>query len=337
MSRDDSGRTDPLMTRDLTTLPKAHLHLHLEGSARPATIAELAGRNGIALDDLQAFRTLPEFIERYAIAVSAVTKGVDLERICYELLVDEAAQGVRWCEPHVEPQLYAPTLGTLDEVWAHMRAGFARGAAETGVDWGVIIGHNRVMPAEEAERMAGWAAERAIEGIVGFGLSGDEQRVGPAPFARACAIAAEAGLLVVPHAGETVGPESVAGALELGANRVAHGVRSVEDPELVVRLADGEITCDVCPTSNLKLSVVGHLDEHPLPVLLDAGVPVTLGSDDQLFFGSLVADEYAVARKYWGLSDSELAEIARTSARASGAPKRVKAGLLSAIDDWTVS
>src|SRR5918993_750757 len=248
MSRDDRGRSHPLMTRDLSTLPKAHLHLHLEGSARPATIAELACRNGIALDDLQAFRTLPEFIERYAIAVSAITKGDDLERICYELLLDEAAQGVRWCEPHVEPQLYAPALGTLDEVWSHMRAGFARGAAETGVNWGVIVGHNRVLPAKEAERMATWAAEHAAEGIVGFGLAGDEQRAGPEAFARACAIAAEAGLLIVPHAGETVGPQSVAGALALGAHRVAHGVRSVEDPELLVRLADDEVTCDVCPT-----------------------------------------------------------------------------------------
>jgi adenosine deaminase len=325
------------MTRDLTTLPKAHLHLHLEGSARPATIAELAARNGVALDDLQAFRTLPEFLERYAIAVSAISKGDDLERICYELLIDDAAQGVRWCEPHVEPQLYAPGLGTLDEVWAHMRAGFARGAADTGVNWGVIVGHNRAMPAEEAERVARWAAEHAAEGIVGFGLAGDEQLAGPESFARACAIAAEAGLLVVPHAGETAGPESVAAALALGADRLAHGIRAIEDPELLVRLADDEVTCDVCPTSNLKLSVVGHLDEHPLPVLLDAGVPVTLGSDDPLFFGSPVAGEYAVARRYWGLSDSELADIARTSARASGAPKRVKAGLLSAIDDWTVS
>jgi adenosine deaminase len=324
------------MDRDLRTLPKAHLHLHLEGSARPETVGELAARNGVALDDLRAFSTLPEFLERYALAVAAITKGEDLERICYELLVDEAAQGVRWCEPHVEPQLYAPTIGSLDEVWGHMKAGFARAAERTHVGWGVVVGHNRALPVDQAESMATWAAEHRRDGVVGFGLVGDEQAAGPAPFARACAIAAEAGLLVVPHAGETVGPESVVGALGLGADRLAHGVRAVEDRELLARLADEEVTCDVCPTSNVRLSVVGHVDEHPLPVLLEAGVPVTLGSDDQLFFGSQVAGEYEVARRAWGLSDTELADIARTSALASGAPKATKAGILSAIDDWTV-
>jgi adenosine deaminase len=325
------------MYRDLTTLPKAHLHLHLEGSARPSTIAELAARGGIGVDGLNAFATLPEFIECYGIVASVITKGEDLERICYELLVDEAAQGVRWCEPSVAPDMYVPTIGTLDDVWGHMRAGFERGAAEAGVRWGAIVSHNRVLPAEHAERMAGWAAEHAGAGVVGFGIAGDEASAPPGDFARACAIAAEAGLLIVPHAGETAGPESVLGALALGADRLAHGVRACEDANLLARLADEEVTCDVCPTSNVRLSVVTHLDEHPLPLLLDAGVPVSLGSDDQLFFGSMVADEYAVTRRTWELSDTDMAAIARQSVFASGAPAPVKAGILCAIDDWVVS
>lgn len=323
--------------RDLVTLPKAHLHLHLEGSARPATIAELAEREGIALTDLMAFTNLSEFVECYIVAASTITTPADLERICYELLVDEAAQGVRWCEPMIAPQAYVPRFGLLDEVWAIMRAGFDRAARETGIGWGVIVNHLRTSPIELGEHMAGWAAAHAGDGVVGFGIAGDEQRVGPETFTRAFAIAAEADLLLVPHAGETVGPEGVRGALALGAHRLAHGIRSVEDPDLLTLLADSGITCDVCPTSNLKLSVVADLASHPLPRLVEAGVPVSLGTDDQLFFGSLLAAEYAVVRQAFGLSDHELADIARTSARASGAPPTVQDEILTGIDAWAAA
>jgi adenosine deaminase len=322
------------MPRDLAALPKAHLHLHLEGCARPATIAELAERNGLDVADLLAFSTLPEFIECYKLAVAAIATPDDLVRVCYELLVDEAAQGVRWCEPMVVPAFYLPAFGTVDDVWALMRSGFDRAAEETGIGWGAIAGHVRTEPVEVAERAATWAAEHASDGIVGLGIAGDEVLVGPEPFARACAIAAEAGLLVVPHAGETAGPTSVRGALALGADRIAHGVRSVEDPDLVARLAAEGIACDVCPTSNVKLSVVPDLSGHPLPALLDAGVPVTLNSDDQLFFGSRVLDEYELGRTTWGLSDVELAHIARTSARASGAPASRRQAIEADIDAW---
>lgn len=324
--------------RDVTLLPKAHLHLHLEGSARPDTIRELAERDGVPLTDLMAFSTLTEFVECYQVAVSTIALAADLERICYELLVDEAAQGVRWCEPMVTPQFYEPAFGSLDETWAVMRAGFDRAAAETGIAYGAIIGHVRTQPVELGERMATWAAAHAGHGaddhVVGFGIAGDEQLAGPGLFGRACAIAAEAGLLIVPHAGETVGVESVTGALALGAHRLAHGVRSVEDADVLARLADEGITCDVCPTSNVKLSVVADLAGHPLPRMIEAGVPVTLGSDDQLFFGSQVAAEYAIARATWGLTDGELADIARTSARASGAPEGLKAEIADGIAAW---
>lgn len=323
--------------RSLHDLPKAHLHLHLEGSARPPTIDELALAASVALTDLLEFTTLGEFVERYQIAVSAITTPADLERICYELMVDEAAQGVVWSEPMVTPQFYEGAFGSLDEVWAHMKTGFERAADETGISWGALIGHVRTQPVELAERMATWAAAHADDHVVGFGIAGDEQLAGPELFGRACAVAADAGLLVVPHAGETVGPESVTGALALGAHRLAHGVRAVEDADVLARLADEDIACDVCPTSNLKLSVVPHLDEHPLLTMLDAGVPVTLGSDDQLFFGSQVAEEYEVARLAFGLSDDELADIARTSARASGAPPDVRAEMLAGIDAWLAS
>jgi adenosine deaminase len=320
--------------RDLVALPKAHLHLHLEGSARPATIAELAAREGIPLTDLTAFSNLPEFLECYTLAASTITRPEDLDRICYELLIDEAAQGVRWCELMAAPQAYAGRFGSMDDVWAIMRGGFSRAAAETGIAWGVTVNHLRTAPVSLAEALATWAASHAGDGIVGFGIAGDEAKVGAAVFGRAFATAAEAGLLLVPHAGETMGPESVRDALALGAHRLAHGVRSVEDALLLRELADRGIACDVCVTSNLRLSIVPALGDHPLPRLLDAGVPVTLGSDDQLFFESQVAEEYAVVRSVFGLSDGELAAIARTSVRVSGAPPALRDAITADIDAW---
>lgn len=320
--------------RDLVALPKAHLHLHLEGSSRPSTVAELAAKAGVGLDGLMEFSTLREFVDCYRIVVSAIQDLDDIERIAYELLVDEAAQGVGWCEPVVGPHNYAPRLGPVEEVWAAMKAGFTRAAAETGIGWGVILGHIRTDPPDVAEAKATWAAEHAGGGVVGFGIVGDEELAAPGLFARAFAIAGEAGLLTVPHAGETAGPESVRGAVSLGAHRLAHGVRSAEDPDLLRELADLGIACDVCPTSNLKLSVVDHLGNHPLPQMLEAGVPVTLGSDDQLFFGSHVSDEYQLVREAFGLTDSELAGVARTAVRVSGAPDEVKQQLASQIDAW---
>jgi adenosine deaminase len=320
--------------RDLTALPKADLHLHLEGSARPATIAELAEREGIVLTDLTAFSTLPEFLECYVLAASTITRPEDLERICYELLADEAAQGVRWCELMAAPQAYVGRFGTMDDVWTIMRTGLDRAAAEHGIAWGVTVNHLRTTSVELGEALATWAAENSGNGIVGFGLAGDEEKVGPEVFTRAFSIAAEAGLLLVPHAGETMGPESIRGALALGAHRLAHGIRSVEDPEVLRMLVNADIACDVCVTSNLKLSIVAALEQHPLPVLLEAGVPVTLGSDDQLFFGSQVAEEYEVVRKVFGLSDGELAAIARTSVRVSGAPAGLQEDITEAIDAW---
>ncbi|HEV7758338.1 MAG TPA: adenosine deaminase [Acidimicrobiales bacterium] len=320
--------------RDLQALPKAHLHLHLEGSARPATIIELAEREGIELADLAAFSTLPEFIECYLLAASTVTRPADLERLCYELLVDEAAQGVRWCEPMVAPQAYVGRFGSIDDVWSIMRTGFDRAAAEHDIGWGVIVNHLRTAPVDLAEMLARWAADNAGHGVVGFGIAGDEEKVGPETFTRAFSLAAEAGLLLVPHAGETVGPVGVRAALALGAHRLAHGVRSTEDPDLLRILVDADVACDVCVTSNLKLSVVAALSDHPLPALLEAGVPVTLGSDDQLFFGSPVAEEYSVVREVFGLSDGELAAIARTSVRVSGAPPGLQSDITDAIAAW---
>src|SRR3954454_1788851 len=182
-----------------------------------------------------------------------------------------------------------------DEVFAiHVEALRAASAA-TGVQVGYLFGILRHDSLESAEWIAQFAAERADRGVVALGLAGDESLGSMSAYRRAFEIAHEAGLLVVPHAGESMGPDSVRAALdELRPHRIAHGVRSTEDPELLRRLADEQITCDVCPTSNIKLGVASEIALHQLPALLNAGVPVTLNADDQLYFGSKVGEEYAL-------------------------------------------
>ena len=171
--------------------------------------------------------------------------------------------------------------------------------------------------------------------MVSFGLANDEAIGPPEPYAEAFAIAKEAGLLSTPHAGELAGPASVRGALDtLDPDRLQHGVRAIEDPELVKRLADSDIVLDVCPTSNLLLSVYPSLAEHPLPQLLDAGIQCSLNGDDPLLFGPGLLAEYELVRTEMGLDDSAMATIARASIDGSGAPDELKSSARRGIDDW---
>jgi adenosine deaminase len=171
--------------------------------------------------------------------------------------------------------------------------------------------------------------------VVAFGLAGDEARYSPEPFAEAFTIARDAGLISAPHAGELAGPASVRAALDaLGAQRIAHGVRAVEDPALLARLAAEGVVLDVCPTSNLALGVVESLSAHPLPMLLHAGVRCTLNADDPLLFGPGLLEEYATARTTLALTDHQLAATARTSIEASGAPHTIVEKAITLIGDW---
>jgi adenosine deaminase len=171
--------------------------------------------------------------------------------------------------------------------------------------------------------------------VTGFGLSSDERRGAAADFAPAFRIADRAGLLLTPHGGELLGPGSVRSCLDdLRADRIGHGVAAASDRELTKRLAASGITCEVCPASNVALGVFARPSDVPLRRLLDDGVPVALGADDPLLFGSRLAAQYEIARHAHGLADPELAELARMSVRGSAAPPDVAAGLLAGIDRW---
>ena len=321
--------------RDLTALPKAHLHVHLEGAMRPATLAEIAAGYGVEVPATRGYGSFAAFSGLYQAAEAVLKTEDDIRRVVREVLEDAAADGAIHIEPQMYPGRYAQRLGSAGDVLDLIIDQGRRTAEELGIGFGLILSAIRDSGPEDAEAMAVLAAERAGAGMVGFGLAADEARFPPEPFAKAFAIAREAGLKSVPHAGEHGGPDSVRGALDaLGAQRIAHGVRAFEDPELVRRIAAEGVCLDVCPTSNLMLSVVPTLTEHPLAGLIEAGVRCSLNGDDPLLFGPGLLQEYELARETLGLDDTAIAWLARCSIEDSGADAALKARGVAGVASW---
>jgi adenosine deaminase len=229
---------------------------------------------------------------------------------------------------------WPPQLSAADEKgWFRFQRLYDVARSVLGI--AVIIAANRTRHPMDARTLARLAAQYADRGVVGFGLSNDERRGTTADFAPAFRIAERAGLALMPHGGELMGPESVRTCLDsLHADRLGHGIRSVEDPALLERIAEQGTALEVCPVSNVALGVYSDLTSVPLPQLLDAGATVALGADDPLLFGSRLGGQYATMRAAHDLSDEQLAELARMSVRASRAPSDVVTSLLSQVDGW---
>lgn len=332
--------------RDVRSLPKAHLHLHFTGSMRPATLLELAEKHRVRLPEALSSGEPPQlratdergwfrFQRLYDTARSVLRDESDIRRLVLETAQDEAADGSRWLEIQVDPTSYAPRLGGLIPALELILDAVKDASAATDVGIRVLVAANRMKSPMDARTLARLAVRYADQGVVGFGLSNDERRGLARDFDRAFAIARNGGLLAAPHGGELSGPESVRDCLDdLGAGRIGHGVRAAEDPRLMARLADRQITCEVCPSSNVSLGVYERAEAVPLRTLFEAGVPMALGADDPLLFGSRLADQYDLARDVHAFTDPELAELARQSIRGSRAPEDVQKQLLADIDTW---
>ncbi|MER7758903.1 adenosine deaminase [Streptomyces sp. NPDC097619] len=332
--------------RDLTLLPKAHLHLHFTGSMRPATLLDLADKYGVRLPDALTTGEPPKlratdergwfrFQRLYDAARSCLREPEDIVRLVREAAEEDVRDGGGWLEIQVDPTSYAPLLGGMIPAIEIILDAVESASRDTGLGIRVLIAANRMKHPLDARTLARLAVRYADRGIVGFGLSNDERRGMARDFDRAFAIAREGGLLAAPHGGELTGPASVRDCLDdLHASRIGHGVRAAEDPRLLKRLADRQVTCEVCPASNVALGVYEKHEDVPLRKLFEAGVPMALGADDPLLFGSRLAAQYEIARRYHGFSDAELAELARQSVRGSAAPEDVRAKLLAGIDDW---
>ncbi|MFF4867886.1 adenosine deaminase [Streptomyces sp. NPDC090109] len=338
--------TPPYNDRDLTLLPKAHLHLHFTGSMRPTTLIELADKYGVHLPEALSSGTPPKlratdergwfrFQRLYDIARSCLRAPEDIRRLVREAAEEDVKDGSGWLEIQVDPTSYAPHLGGLIPALEIILDAVESASRDTGLGMRVLVAANRMKHPLEARTLARLAVRFADRGVVGFGLSNDERRGMARDFDRAFAIARDGGLLAAPHGGELTGPASVRDCLDdLRAARVGHGVRAAEDPRLLRRLAERGVTCEVCPASNVALGVYEKHEDVPLRTLFDAGVPMALGADDPLLFGSRLAAQYEIARRHHGFTDVELAELARQSVRGSAAPEGVREKLLAGIDDW---
>lgn len=323
--------------RDLVRLPKAHLHCHLEGALRWSTVQELAIRAGVDRPRIAGFSSLPGFLTAAATVNSWLRSPADLTRAARELVVDDARQGVVHLEVTVSPRLFESALGSTRAVVVAVLEGL-QAAAPRGMTVGVIWGALCDGAPDEVQSEATAAGELAAAGVVGFGLVGDETLGRVARLRAAFDTAHEAGLSVVPHAGETGSAKAVAECLTVARpHRVAHGVRAAEDPAVLAELASRGVVCDVCPTSNVRLGIVAGLSQHPLPVMLAAGVGVSIGADDPLYFGAGIADEYAACRDVLGLDDSVLAGIARTSLQAAAMPTEARHRALAGVEAWLAS
>ncbi|HZR12073.1 MAG TPA: adenosine deaminase [Acidimicrobiia bacterium] len=324
--------------RDLAALPKAHLHVHLDACMRMSTLRELAARDGVAVPDVSGYGDFSKFAGVYLAACDVVRSDDDLRRLVRETIEDAAAHGATWIEPQFYPPDHRERLGPVEHQVEVVLDEAAVAGARLGVGLGLVLVADRTRATTVAVAQAQLAARYAGRGVVAFGLANDETHFPPEPFADAFAIARDAGLLSVPHAGELAGPASVVGALDaLRADRIGHGVRALEDGALVQRLADSGVCCDVCPTSNVMLSIVPSLAAHPLGVLLDAGVRCSVGADDPLLFDTDVLREYELCRDVLGFDDERLAAVARTSFEASAAPADVVKDAITRIDAWLAS
>jgi adenosine deaminase len=319
-------------------IAKAELHVHLEGTAPPALIRRIAERNGLALPDVLldggerfAYTDFLDFLRSYDRAASVIRTGEDYRDVTYEYLASCARDGAIYVELTASPD-HAALVGLSDE--EHLD-GIGRGidAArdEFGIEARILISAVRNFGLEQALRVARHAAERPHPYVVGFSMAGDEENFPAGDYAEAYETAAGAGLGCAVHAGEWAGPESVRAALELPVTRIGHGVRSIEDPALVGELAERALVLECCPTSNVVLGLFPSYEDHPLPRLVEAGVRVTLGSDDPPWFGASIGGEYAVCRERYGYGDEELRAITRTAIDAAFCDQKLKQELIQRV------
>ncbi len=332
--------------RDLLALPKAHLHLHFTGSMRHATLVELAERDGVVLPDALVDDWPPRlsaadekgwfrFQRLYDVARSVLRTEADVRRLVQEAAQDDVAEGGRWLELQVDPSGYAARFGGITAFLELVLDAAASAQRELGLGIGIVVAANRTRHPLDARTLARLASQYSDRGVVGFGLSNDERRGTTSDFAPAFRIAERAGLRLVPHGGELVGPGNVRSVLEeLHADRIGHGVRVVEDPALLAQVVAAGVPLEVCPLSNVSLGVYSDPSSVPLPQLLEAGATVALGADDPLLFGSRLAAQYAAMRAAHDLDDSQLATLAAMSVRASSAPESLKLVVATEIDGW---
>jgi adenosine deaminase/aminodeoxyfutalosine deaminase len=338
----------------IQSLPKAELHLHLEGSVDPPTLSELSRGHPTPFpaqnnryksledsgrvfteDEARALYQYQDFTG-FMMAFKAVTERLrnpdDYELVTYRLMEKLRAQNVLHAEVYISAGVVQWRGQEFVPLFEGAERGRQRGERDFGVSLYWIFDAVRHFGVDEAERVVDEAIRFQKSNVAGIGIGGDERRAGPEQFREVYARAARHGLKLTVHAGETVGPESIWGALrELKPDRIGHGLHANDDPELVKHLAENQIPVEICITSNVVTGCCTSLAEHPVRKLFDAGVPIVLNTDDPDMFHTTLNNEYQVARDVLGFSNDELRELARNSFRASFLPEERKRELISRV------
>lgn len=299
----------------LRELPKAELHLHLEGSVGPEVIRRW--RPDLASDEVQrrfAPTNFAEFIDSYRFVCQQLDTPAHYAEAVKALAADLQQQGVDYAEVTLSAGVVLWRGMNLAEVYQAIWDASQAVAGQVKLRW--VLDAIRHFGVDAARPVVEFAASQGpAGGIVGFGIGGDEQRGPVRDFTELFAFARQSGLHLVPHAGETVGPESIWAALEAGAERIGHGIRAVDDPTLVKHLADRQIPLEICITSNIRLGLVTSAAEHPVRQLYEAGVPITLNTDDPALFATTLTAEYSLAQTALGFTPDILRELAANSRR----------------------
>ena len=321
----------------ILALPKAELHLHLEGSVTPETLVELRQRHGKAstLPEVQALYQYKDFLG-FLMAFKTLTEDLqtpeDYELITYRMMEQLKAENVLHAEVYVSVGVCLWRKQKFDEIFEGLVRGRERGERDFGVSLLWIFDAVRQFGAEAAHKVFELAVKYRDRNVVGIGIGGDEKK-GPAElFRNQYAYAAEHGLRLTAHAGESDGPESIWGALNLGAERIGHGLTAIEDQELMEELATRQIPIEICLTSNLRTGCCTNLQDHPVRRYFDQGLMITLNSDDPAMFGSALNQEYELAQREFGFTDEHLRELARNSFEASFLPAEKKVAFLDLLD-----
>jgi adenosine deaminase len=320
------------------SLPKVELHVHLEGTAPPELVQRLAQRNGVPLPERLLnehgrfhYGDFLDFLRAYDMAASVIRTGEDYRDITYEYLCACAEEGAIYVELTASPD-HANEIGISH---AEHIGGIAQGIEDArercGIEGRILISAVRNFGVERALAVARYAAAETHPFVVGFSMAGDEANFPIGDFAEAYAIADAAGLGCTVHAGEWAGPNSVRAALGLPVTRIDHGVRAIEEPALVSELAERAIVLNTCPTSNVVLGVFDGYDSHPLPQLRDAGVRLTVGSDDPPYFGATIGGEYRVCFDRLGFSEEDLTAVTLTAIDAAFCDEELKATLRARV------
>ena len=321
----------------IQALPKAELHLHLEGAIEPATLLELRQRHGEAvslteIEPLYWFSDFAEFLNSFKEVTGHLRTPDDYELIVYRLMEKLRAQNVLHAEVTVSVGVCLWRQQDFAAIFEGLERGRLRGEKDFGVSVLWIFDAIRQFGAEKAEPVLDWAIRFRDRNVVAFGIGGDEVKGPPEMFGEVFARAADHGLHLTAHAGESAGPGSIWGALNLKAERIGHGLTAERDPELVEELAQRQIPIEICVTSNLRTGCCVDVGTHPVRRYFDEGLMLTLNSDDPAMFGSSLVEEYALVQRQFGFSEDQLRELVRNSFEAAFLPAEKKVEFLNLVD-----